>query len=113
MPSYPYRCPDCRTETDIYKTMDEAGSMESCHACGGVMIRLYESIQVRVPAGGYNRALGCKSLDTKDKLRRIHDETGRSFVEAGNESLDSIKPDLIKYPDRETVLKDYYSTKAV
>ena len=80
--------------------------------CHETMHRLYESIQVSVPTGGYNRALGCEQRYAKDKLKRIHDDTGRSFVEAGTESQANIKPKLHKMPDAHTVLKDYYSTKA-
>ena len=61
MPLYPYKCPKCRAELDVFRPMADSDKPWKCTDCGGTMKRAFNS-QFMTGGKDYSRAIVSDSL---------------------------------------------------
>lgn len=100
MPRYAYRCINCEDEFDVIKPVAEIDYIEICEECGRPserVIRFKGHMAADNVDAYYNYGLGKvvrSKAQVREELARVKGETGREFVEVGNEP---IKPKKKKY----------------
>ena len=98
MPTYAYRCNKCKIEFDIIKSYKDIDFIEVCEECGFPgerVIRFSGHIAPDNVAAYYNNGLGKvvrSRADIRQELARVKGETGREFIEVGNEVIKKTKP---------------------
>lgn len=97
MPTYLYECKD-HGKINVIKRMGLADEPEPCDDCNLPMKKLVnfqgEVMGATDKEPEYNHAFGKvikNSQDLRNELTKIEGETGKTLVEVGNESLNSIK----------------------
>lgn len=48
---YSYKCPHCKIEVEINKTMEEVDRIEHCHVCESVMQRVWQAPMISTGDG--------------------------------------------------------------
>ena len=106
---YTFVCDDCNlVPVDVFRTVAEVDEPEVCQSCNKPMRRVYYPIPNTYNSAHdtpqYNPAFGkvIKSRShLKEELRRVNAETGREFVEVGNDKpgMDRLTPPQHSYDD--------------
>ena len=90
---YPYICPKCGREDEVYKPVKDAGKQEICN-CGNVLTRVFTAIQINVSQDGsqWNAGLGCKERDKNDKMKQLADGTTFTYRDTGGNIIKKEQP---------------------
>lgn len=48
---YSYKCPHCKIEVEINKTMEEVDRIEHCHVCESELKRIWNSASIKTSDG--------------------------------------------------------------
>lgn len=70
MPTYIYRCNDCKSVRDIFKPLSALDRPEECYVCVGSMSRMVAAPAVRADYAGYDCPITGKRIEGK----RAHEE---------------------------------------
>jgi putative FmdB family regulatory protein len=96
---YEYFCEQCKSTTDVYKSLAEIDREERCPGCPEILMHRIIT-QAQVDTSGcqheakFHHAFGkvlSSKRQIKNEISRIKSETGREIVEVGNDSLKSIQ----------------------
>jgi putative FmdB family regulatory protein len=91
MPHYEYRCEPCDHEFEVFKSMSEYATPESCPKCQGSTHKLISKpngfINAAVEHPEYNPGLGCV---VKNRAHRAQIAKEKGLEEVGNEKPSSM-----------------------
>jgi putative FmdB family regulatory protein len=100
MPTYEYRCRDCRHELEVVQSFQDEALTE-CPACGGSLGKLFGNVGITFKGSGFYKtdsraasmAGSSKSSSGGDKAGTSGDSSGSSSDGAGSSSSSSEKSD--------------------
>ena len=53
MPTYEYKCVDCKVNKEVPKSIKDADSIELCEQCGNAMNKVYNTFGIQLKGGGF------------------------------------------------------------
>lgn len=110
--TYTYLCDHCLTENDVIKSVKDLDNVEFCEACRATMrLGVPKSVNMAIgpaiesqffyPTGEVIH----NKRDRDNSLAKLRGETGREFIEVGNDraGFKKIKPKAKEYSTEEAV----------